>query len=984
MSKILRLILLVAVVFSTGKAVAQRAITGKVTSSEDGSGLPGVNVLVKGTSNGTITDAEGAYSIQVSEGSTLVFSFIGYTSVEVVVGSQSTIDVVMVSDAQQLNEVVVTGYSEGSKRSITGTINTVSAKAIQDVPMASIDQILQGRSPGVLVLGSSGQPGSAANVTIRGRGSISASTTPLYVLDGVPIDATSFNSLNPNDYEVVSILTDASATSIYGSRAANGVILLNSKKGKAGKTSFAYNTQFGVSYAPENKLKLMNSNEKIDFELLTGGSELEDLSDAEIDELRQIDTDWAEELFQNGAFQSHELSARGGNENTTFYISGAYLKQEGTVRKTLLERYTARVNLNHEAGKFRFGLNTTFGYSKNEGTREGDAFIGSPLNAVRWANPYEKPYNDDGTYTQIRTGQPNPLQELLENDRRRNDLKLVGSINLAYELPIKGLTAKTVFGVDYGQNDFSFYLDKSTYQGQQATGEEGSLNRAYGFDARFINTNSLTYSTSFNEDHTLSVGLFQETNYRQVKNFQFVGYGLTGNLKNEAGLTVSDAFLPILGGNNTESGLSSLFADVKYGFKDRYHLNFGVRRDGSSRFGSGNKYANFYSVGANWIISDEDFFTNFTNKVNLLKLNVSFGTSGNQEGIGDFQSKELYASGFTYDGVIGVRQNQLANPNLKWETQKMFDVSIEYGVLNNRITGKLGFYNRLTEDLLFAAPVSQTTGYTSVVQNVGSLRNRGVEVSVSADVIRTNDFVWNLSANFTNNRNEVVEIYGNLKELPQGFTILKVGQPIGTNYMVEYAGVNPANGDPLYRRPDGSLTSNFSTSDLQTFGTRFAPRFGGFTNTFTYKGLELSVFFTWVQGNKVYNNDRTNVENPTYFVDQMAKSMLRAWKQPGDITDVPRVQTVDGLTTADWQAQTTRYLEDGSFLRLRNVILSYNLPQSILSKTKLSSVRVFVQGQNLWTKTEFLGWDPELAAGTLVGAQYPALRTITGGLNIGF
>jgi TonB-linked SusC/RagA family outer membrane protein len=985
MSKILRLILLVAVVFSAGKAIAQRAVTGRVTSSEDGSGLPGVNVLVKGTSNGTITDAEGAYSIQVSEGSTLVFSFIGYASVEVVVGTQSTIDVQMASDAQQLNEVVVTGYTEGSKRSITGTINTVSAKAIQDVPMASIDQILQGRAPGVLVLGSSGQPGSAANVTIRGRGSISASTTPLYVLDGVPIDATSFNSLNPNDYEVVSILTDASATSIYGSRAANGVILLNSKKGKGGKTTFGYNTQVGVSFAPENKLKLMNSNEKIDFELLTGGSALEDLSDAELDELRRINTDWAEELFQNGAFQSHELSARGGNENTTFYISGAYLKQEGTVRQTLLERYTGRMNLNHESGKFRFGLNTTFGFSKNEGTREGDAFIGSPLNAVRWANPYEKPYNDDGSYTEIRTGQPNPLQELLENKRKRNDLKIVGSMNLAYDLPIKGLTVKTTFGVDYGQQDFNFYLDRSTYQGDQATGEQGSLTRAYNYDARFINTNAITYATTFGEDHSLTAGLYQETNYRQVKGFQYTGYGLTGNLKNEGGITVSDEFLPLLGGNNSESGLSSLFADVRYGYQDRYHLSLGLRRDGSSRFGTGNKYANFYAIGANWIISDEAFFTALSNKINMLKFNVSFGTSGNQEGIADFQSRELYAT-FPYDGQNGVGQVQLPNPDLKWETQKMFDVSLEYGVLNNRITGKFGFYNRLTEDLLFNVPLSQTTGYTSVLKNVGSLRNRGVEISVSADVVRTTNFSWNLSANFTYNKNEVVEIYGGLDELPDpnDFLVLKVGKPIGTNYMVEYAGVNPANGDPLYRRPDGSLTSEFSSSDLQTWGTRFAPRFGGFTNTLTYKGLELSVFFTWVHGNEVYNNDRTNVENPTYYVDQMAKSMLRAWKQPGDITDVPRVATVDGLTTAEWQAQTTRYLEDGSFLRLRNVILSYTLPQSILGRTKLSNVRVFVQGQNLWTKTEFLGWDPELASGTLIGAQYPALRTITGGLNIGF
>ncbi len=965
----------------------ERVVNGRVTSQEDGTPIPGVNVVIKGTATGTASDADGRFNLSVpGSDAVLVFTFIGYATQEITVGSQTTINVQLAPDAKQLGEVIVTGYREESKRAITGTVNTVSSKVIQDVPIASIDQILQGRSPGVLVMGSSGQPGAAANVTIRGRGSITASTLPLYVLDGVPIDPVSFNTLNPNDYEVVSILTDASATSIYGSRAANGVILLNSKKGKAGETKFTYRGQYGVAKAPENKLKLMNSNEKIDFELLTGGGPLDGLTTEEIAELRQINTNWADVLFQDAAFQSHEFSAQGGGANTTFFVSGAYLRQEGTVRNTLLERYTTRVNLAHESGAFRFGINSTFGYSKNQGTLEGNSFIGSPLNAVRWANPYEKPYDDNGDFTQIRTGQPNPLQELLDNERGFNDLKMVGNLYAAYDLPIKGLSIRTLFGADYGQSDTRIYNDRTTYQGTQTPGQAGSLFRSYQYDARFINTNSINYSTRIADDHSLSVGLYQETNYRQVQNFGFTGYGLTGNLKNEAGITVSEVFQPVLAGVNTENGLSSIFSDIKYGFKDKYHLSLGLRRDGSSRFGSGNKYATFYSVGANWIMSDEDFFQNLTNKVSLLKLNVSYGTSGNQEGIGNFQSRELYASGggFSYDGVSGVRQTQLANSNLKWETQKMFDVSLEYGVLADRITGKFGFYNRLTEDLLFNSPLSRTTGYTSIVQNVGSMRNRGIEISISADVVRAGNFVWNMSGNFTHNQNEIVEIYGGLEKLPQGFTILEVGKPFGTNYMVEYAGVNPANGSPLYRKLDGSLTSDFTSSDLRTWGTRFAPRFGGFTNTFTYMGLEFSAFFTWVHGNEVYNNDRTNVENPTYFVDQMASSLLRAWKQPGDITDVPRIQTVDGLTTAPFQAQTTRYLENGSFLRLRNVMLAYNLPESILSRSGLSSVRAFVQGQNLWTKTEFLGWDPELAAGTLVGAQYPALRTVTVGLNIGF
>jgi TonB-dependent starch-binding outer membrane protein SusC len=978
---LLCLVLLSSLTILSGQG---RTVSGKITSGEDGSPLPGVNVLVKGTTTGTISDTDGNYSISVTDGDAILqFSFIGFVTQEISASGKSIVNVVLESDTKQLTEVIVTGYREENKRALTGTINTVTAKSIQDVPVASIDQILQGRAPGVLVLGGSGQPGSAANVTIRGRGSIAAGTDPLYVLDGVPIDPQSFNSLNSNDYDVVSILTDASATSIYGSRAANGVILLNSKKGKSGKTRFSYNSQYGVANPPENKLELMNSNQKIDYEL-ERGTNLTALTAEEIADLRQINTDWADVLFQNGKFQSHELTAQGGNNNTTFFVSGSYLSQEGTIKTTLLERYTTRFNLSHESGSFRFSMNSTIGYSKNSNTREGDAFIGSPLNAVRWANPYEKPYDDNGEFTAIRTGQPNPLQELLGNTNDRRDLKMVGSINMAYDLPIKGLTIRTLLGADFDQSDGTAYLDRTTYQGTQATGQQGAYGRGFGFETRLINTNSINYSTAFGEDHNLSVGLFQETNFRQLKNFNFTGFGLTGNLKNENGITVSNTFLPVLGGNNSESGLSSYFTDVRYGFKDRYHVSLGLRRDASSRFGTGNKNANFFSVGANWIISDESFFSGLSKTFNLLKLNASFGTSGNQD-IGDFQSKELYSSaaGFSYDGSSGVRLVQLENPNLKWETQKMFDISLEFGLLNNRISGKVGYYNRLTSDLLFNTPLSRTTGFTSIVQNVGSLRNNGIEFSISADVVKTNNFVWNVSGNFTNNVNEVVEIYGSETKLPTGFTVLEKGKPFGTNYMVEYAGVNPANGDALYKKLDGTITNAFSSADLRTHGTRFAPRFGGFTNTLSYKGVELSAFFTWVQGNEIYNNDRTNVENPTYLVDQMATSNLRAWKQPGDITDVPRQSTVDGLTTADYQAQTTRYLEDGSFLRLRNVLLSYTLPSAWLTKIKVSSLRVFAQGQNVFTHTKFLGWDPELAAGTLVGAQYPALRTITFGVNLG-
>jgi TonB-linked SusC/RagA family outer membrane protein len=905
---------------------------------------------------------------------------------EISVGNSTSLTVSLLSDTKQLTEVVVTGYREETARSSIGGVPSIKYQQIENVPLAAIDQILQGRAPGLLVLGNSGQPGASGTVTIRGPGSISGSNDPLYVLDGVPIDPSRFNTINWNDMENVSVLKDASTTSLYGSRGANGVIVLTSKKGKAGQTKFSYNGQIGFSTNPDNKLEVMNTNQKIDYELLRGGTIMSTYAPEKIAELREINTNWQDVLFRQGALQSHELSASGGSDKTTFFVSGSYFSQEGTVVNTNLKRYNARINLKHEAGNFRFGFNTSLGYSQNQNTSEADAFIGSPLNAVRWSNPYERPRTLNGMYSAIQTGQPNPLQEMLENPNKFNDTKIVTNFSADYDFPfLKGLTFRTNWGVDYDQRDRTRYRDRTSYSGTQATGQQGSLLRSSRVDARFVGTNSLNYSTKIGESHTLTGGVFFEVNYREWKDFNFTGFGLTGNLKNEAGLTVSSAFLPTLGGFSTQSALVSYFADANYGFKDRYFFKAGIRRDGSSRFGSDNRYANFYSLGASWIVSDESFMESLAGKLDLLKFHASFGTSGNQDfgNLVDFPSRELYGSTFPYNGSAGIRQIQPASPTLRWEAQQMLDIGLNFAAFNNRVKGSFAFYDRVTNQLLLPAQLSRTSGYPSIDQNVGSMRNRGLEISFDIDVVKYKDFNWNFNANFTNNINTIESLTGG-DQIVQGLIVQKVGSSLNSNYVVEYAGVNPANGDALYRKLDGSLTNQFSSDDLKIVGTRIAPRFGGFGNTLSYKGIELSVFFTFVHGNTVFNNDRTNVENPTYLVDNMATSSLRAWQKPGDITDVPREQTINGLTADAFQTQTTRYLENGAFLRLRNVQLAYSLPAKFLTPIKIQSVRVFAQGQNLWTRSEFMGWDPELAAGTLIGAQYPALRSVTFGLNIGF
>ncbi|MBY0435780.1 MAG: SusC/RagA family TonB-linked outer membrane protein, partial [Cyclobacteriaceae bacterium] len=563
-------------------------------------------------------------------------------------------------------------------------------------------------------------------------------------------------------------------------------------------------------------------------------------------------------------------------------------------------------------------------------------------------------------------------------------------ITAEYFMPwVKDLSIKTSWGTDFTQRESDIYYDRTTYIGQQTPGQAGSQTRRSSYSVNFVGTSSLNYRKSLGEDHELFASVYHEVVYNQSKDFSFTGYGLVGNLKNDAGITVSPTYLPQLGGDNSESALQSYFTELNYGYKKKYFAKASFRRDNSSRFGRDRRYANFYSFGLNWKLSEENFFQGLTSTIDFLKVYANAGTSGNQiilnsQGqIDDYPSFSLFnQQGYNYDGSAGVRQIQPENPTLSWETVRSINLGFEFSAFKNRISGSIEFYENATINVLLPKQQSRTSGFQSLAQNVGKMNNRGIEIDLSASVLKIRDFAWTANANFTYNKNEIVELVDG-DEIVSGNQISKVGFPARTNYVVPYAGVNPANGDALYRKKDGSLTNQFSTDDLVPYGTRFAPRFGGFSNSFSYKGVELSIFFSWVQGNKVYNNDRTNVENPTYFVDNLAKSVLRAWKQPGDITDIPRIQTTGGLTTDPFQTQTTRFIEDGSFLRLRNVSLSYNVPPKIIGKAKLRNVRIYAQGQNLWTWFKFQGWDPELASGTLTGAQYPALRTITAGINIG-
>jgi|KBSSwiS6_1023812.scaffolds.fasta_scaffold00560_4 TonB-linked SusC/RagA family outer membrane protein len=956
-------------------------VKGRVTDSRDGSPVPGVNITVKGTNNGTSTDADGRFHIRASSGSILVFSSVGFTEQEVKV-TGADLDVSLAIAQRNLQEVVITGYGSSSRRQIAGSIAKVNGDEIKLQPVGSFDKLLQGKVPGLLSQSQSGQPGAAADVTIRGKGSINGSNTPLYVIDGVQVSAADFATLNPADIESYNVLKDASSTSIYGSRGANGVIVITTKRGSAGKTMVNYDFQYGFSALPKNNLRLMNSAEKLDYEVnydRPDGKNPFQWTPAEIDSLSKIDNKLDEIIFKKGITQQHQLSVSGGNEKTRFYISGSIFDQQGIVISTGLKRYTGRVNLENSFSDFKVGLNATYGYSKFTGTRENDQYIGSPLNAINWFNPYITIYDQDGKYQDdFLQGQPNPLRELLENFSNDDQLKGVGSAYIEWRIPwVKGLRAKTLWGADVTEDETLGYLDRTTNAGGQSTGARGQLSRAYARRFQYTGTTSVSYQRSIGV-HDINVSAFNEIIQSKSESFGFTGFGLVGPFKNEAGITPgtsTNGFIPTVAGNATTNGLLSWFIDGNYGYQKKYYLSAGFRRDGSSRFGADNKYANFYNVGGSWIASEEKFLNGTDKWLNELKLRASYGSVGNQLGIGNYASRELL-NATVYNGVGGLLLVQLPYPQLKWETKKMFNAGIDFSVFDRRVRGTVEYYNNKTVDLFLDRQLSRTSGFASITANLGKLQNQGIEAAVSADIIRGKDFNWSINANYTYNKNKILDQAGQ-DENVNGLFINKVGERANSLYVVRYAGVDPANGDALYYKKDGKTTTNiYDPSDAVIVGTVDPPQFGGFGTDFSWKGFELNALFTYTLGGVIYNNDRFNVEFPGYWFSRVATSLLREWQNPGDVTDIPS-------SFNDFHGETTRFVEKSDHLRLRNVTLSYSLPKSVLQRMKISSLKIFAQGQNLKVWHNFQGWDPEITTGILGGAQYPQLRTITFGLSLG-
>ena len=965
--------------FTFHSAFAQNfVVKGTVVSHEDNEPLIGVTILQEGTTNGVVTDMDGNYSLEVKGASnaTLVFSYIGYAAQNHKVNaSTGVLNVSLKSDAELIDEVVVVAYGVRKKGTIAGSVSTVKSEKLENVPTASFDQALQGQTPGLTVISNSGEPSEAATFQIRGTNSINSGTTPLFILDGVPIESSSFNAISPSDIESISVLKDASSTSIYGARAANGVVVITTKRGrKTDGAKVTFRGQWGFSQLAGNNWDLMNTAERIKYEKEIGL----DLGEDYYNKIKNIDVNWMDAVYNNNApSQSYDLSVNGATDKTNYYVSGSFFDQDGITIGSAFRRYNLRANVENRAKEWlKLGTSTLLAYEDVEQAEDGEYALYAPISASHFMLPYWNPYNEDGSLASQNDGEwkgsgQNPIEWMQNNPVKHKTYKVISSL-FAEVTPIENLTIRSQFGIDYSHatafmQSFPSYIINN---------ESGTAGRASSDGLTLTVTNTANYRFNLDDTHDFNFMIGQEGVNYHYETFQAV----TEGQKNDA-LTnmASGSFASSWSDNTSDYGFLSFFGRGEYNYKNKYYADFSVRADASSRFGEGNRWAGFWSVGLMWDMRREDFFKQYDWLTNA-QLTFSTGTSGNSS-IPNYEHLALVTGGSNYMGETGISPNQRGNKDLTWEKLWTTNIGLRLGFFN-RLNFTAEFYNKLTTDMLMQVPVSYADGgYGAYWDNVGAMVNRGVELSLDADIIKTKDFTWNVFANASYNKNKLTELYNGIDEyVDSNVTMYSVGHTVTGFYMVRYAGVNPANGDALWYTKDGNITNEFSEEDRVLIeGKSFvAPWQGGFGTNLSWKGFMLSAQFSWMADRWVYNNDRLMDESNGLYTsyNQSRRLLYDRWKKPGDVTDIPR----HGVTPQF----DTHYLENASFLRLKNLMLSYNIPGKALAKTRFfDGARVFVQGQNLLTFTGFTGIDPEVSA-NIYRAQYPMTRQFTLGVELNF
>ena len=989
-------LLLCALLAGISLAVAQTSISGTVLTAEDDEPVIGASILVKGTNASTITDNDGKFSIKIPEGAgrTLVITYIGMERQEVF--ARNGMVVKLTSSDQALDDVVVVGYQTIRKEAKTGSIATVKGDDLASIPETSVDKMLSGKMAGVSVSSTNGQPGSAATIRVRGTSSIGAGSDPLYVVDGIPVESgntgalsNSMNAIamiNASDIASVTVLKDAAAASIYGSRAANGVILITTKSGEAGKSKVTARARYGVTtLANDNDFGMANLQEYIQYQRdarINAGYDVDNPASEYYFPLSLAakgGTNWMKELTRNGSLQEYELIASGGTGKTTYYTSLSYNKTEGIVPTVGFEKMQVRANLDTELNKWlKVGTRINAGYMKVSDVQNsllGDSGLApsNPFYSGMALAPTMPAYNEDGSYN---FDLPfvfniNPLAAIKGSDKYDKQYKFNGTAYLEWK-PIKQLTFRTNNSVEYAYtNSRQFspaFINKTSFG--------ASLNTADVQYRLLTTSNTVTYDDLFNDVHSLNIMLGQEANTYEYSHNQAISYHVNEQRPyHSVGVSVEDQTAH---DGLTQTAMVSFFGVAEYSYDGRYYIKGSLRTDGSSKFGPDRRWGTFWAASASWNIHNEAFMQDIKNVLNVLKLRYSYGVNGN-DNIAAYAHYGLY-SDIVYNGITGQLPSQLQNRKLTWETNKTHNIGVDFRLFD-RLSGSIDWYTRRTEDMLIASPLPYTTGFSSQAQNVGQIRNSGIEVQLDADIFNTNDFKWTAGVNFAANRSKVLELAPGQDFIGTSLRYV-VGEQLYTYWLYDYAGVNPQNGNALWRNEEGLLTENSQEARRINAGSPEPLWTGGFNTELSWKGLSLGIQLEARYGNKVLNQDRSLFESDGYYGDQnIWKGALNYWKQTGDMNVLPK--PVYNNSSNSMQT-STRYLEDGSYLRIKDITLAYNLPSKWTKKALMSGVRIYASALNLYTFHNMNYWDPEHGTTGATVISYPMTRSMIVGVDITF
>lgn len=1015
MEKIRILILVPCVLFFSLNSMGQTTVSGRVTNADNGEPIPKVSILIKGTNRGASTDENGNYSIRMLQGENmLVFSSVGFQPKEEQVEGNLLNVKLNPTETQRLDEVLVLGFGTQIKRDLTGNIAQVKGKDIENTPVTNLNQALQGRAAGVFVESGNGKVGQDVKVLIRGVGSISASTSPLYVIDGVPITTDSYlgsaiADIDFDDIESFDILKDASATAIYGARAANGVVLITTKKGRAGKTVFRVNGQFGLN-KPTHLRDFLDTRQYIDLvrEAAINSDNIDGIDPLDPDQYEdswlefaedrltrysgwsdwrkvETNTDWQKKAFNDKSkFGKVDISASGGTDRTKFYLSLGYTNQQGILIGNNIRRISSRINLeNTVSEKFRLGLNLSLSQTASDKVKDDNQFS-TPMQLV--AQVPVTPFKDkDGIiYTTPTTLYANPYLDYTEGKYKGLTYRNMGNVYGQYDFT-KSLFFRSEFGVDIrDQNDDRFYGSRTS----SGMGTNGFGQSVWYRTMTYTTNNYFSFNKIFQGNHNIEAVLgtsFQEytSEFARVEGEQFPVDDLQKLAS--AGL--------ITGGTSSgsKSAFLSYFARANYKFRDKYLFSVSGRIDGSSVFGKDRRYGVFPAISGGWIISKEGFLQD-NSTLSFLKLRASWGLTGNAEGFGDFASRGLW-DGSSYNSTGALVSSQMANPDLGWEKSNQVDLGLDFGLLNNRITGEIDYYNRNTNNLIYNVPVVGNTGFTVKTTNIGAMNNRGVEFVVNSNNVIKPGFRWSSSINVSRNKNKIVRLDGDQKLIPgTELTSLIVGESIGVFYGPKFAGADPENGDALYYLPDGKETTNdYDMAGRFVIGNPNPKVIAGLNNTLSFHGFDVSFLFQGVFGNQTFNDAGPYMSASFAWFDNQTADQLNRWQHPGDITQVPQLR----LGYDNGTGNSSRYVENADYVRLKNVTVTYNLPKSVIRNLKIQNLSVYFAGVNLLTFTSYTGWDPELNtdANFLAGDNKnqgldfyaaPQVKNYSIGLNIEF